>query len=168
MSPTPTKVKSWVHTAAGYPHTLKLSETEVSSAPSPGHILIQIRAAALNPADIQLMNVHLNSLPYLNGPKVAGRDFSGTILAAGEGTDFEKGDEVFGISMALNGTGSLTEVADIDLKAGATFVKKPKTFSWAQAASLPLVYLTAQTVIERCRPYMKASTSSENKLVVLG
>ena len=163
-----TKVKSWVHTTAGYPETLKLAETELSPTPASGHILIQVRAAALNPVDIQLMNFPLYSLPYLNGPKTAGRDFAGVVLAAGEDTHFKKGEEVFGISMAMNGTGSLTELADIDLKAGATFIKKPRNLSWPQAASLPLVYLTARTVIERCRPYMKASTPWENKLVVLG
>ncbi|KAJ9606168.1 hypothetical protein H2200_009129 [Cladophialophora chaetospira] len=168
MSQSLTKVKSWVHTIAGYPQTLKLSEIEIPPAPAPGHILIQLRAAALNPVDIQLMNIPLNSLPYLNGPKVAGRDFAGTILAAGEDTGFEKGDEVFGISMAINGTGSLTEVADIDLRAGAMFIKKPRSLSWTQAASLPLVYLTARTTVEKCKPYMKASAPSDNKLVVLG
>ncbi|KIW94479.1 uncharacterized protein Z519_04455 [Cladophialophora bantiana CBS 173.52] len=167
MSKTTTRVKSWVYTTAGYPETLQLSDTEVPSVPAPGRILIRMHAAALNPVDIQLMNVPFNSLPHLNGPKVAGRDFAGTVLAAGQGAEFEKGDEVFGISMALNGTGSLTEVADIDLK-GACFVKKPQHLSWVQAASLPLVYLTARTIIERCRPFMKSSTPSENKLVVLG
>lgn len=168
MSQTTTKVKAWVHTTPSYPDTLKFSETDVSSSPAPTHILIQVRAAALNPVDIQLMNLPFNSLPYLNGPKVAGRDFAGTILAAGGETGFQKGDEVFGISTTPNGTGSLTEVADIDLKAGATFIKKPPNLTWAQAASLPLVYLTARTVIEKCKPYMTATTPSDNKLVILG
>lgn len=168
MSQTTTKVKSWVHTTCGYPESLKLSETDVTSVPLANHLLIQVHAAALNPVDIQLMNIPLNSLPFLNGPKVAGRDLAGTVLAAGDGTGFEKGDEIFGISMAMNGTGSLTEVADIDVSAGSAFIKKPKNFSWTQAASLPLVYLTARTVIEKCKPFMKASTPSENKLVVLG
>jgi reticulon-4-interacting protein 1, mitochondrial len=168
MAQNSAKVKSWVHTAAGYPQTLEFREIDVPAAPAPGHILIQLRAAALNPVDIQFMNIPLNSLPYLNGPKIPGRDFAGTVLAGGEGTDFKKGDNIFGISMAFNGTGSLTEVADIDLKAGATFIRKPGTMSWVQAASLPLVYLTARTMIEKFKPGMKASDPSENKLVILG
>ena len=141
----------------------------MASTPAPGHILIRLRAAALNPVDIQLMNLPFNSLPYCDGPKLPGRDFAGTVLAAGEGTDFEKGDEVFGITLAYSQTGSLTEVADVNLKAGATtFVKKPHNLSWTQAASLPLVYLTAQTIIEKCKPFMTAATPSDNKFVVLG
>jgi len=167
MSAT-TTVKSWVYTTPTYPDTLTLSSTNVPSTPAPGHLLVQIHAAALNPVDIQLMNVPLNSLPYLNGPKIPGRDFAGTVLAAGSGTEFEKGDEVMGIALALNGMGSLTEVADIDVNNQACIIKKPANLSWTQAASLPLVYLTARTVIERCKPYMKSSSPSENKLVVLG
>jgi NADPH:quinone reductase-like Zn-dependent oxidoreductase len=128
-----------------------------------------VHAAALNPVDIQLMNFPLNSLPYLNGAKIPGRDFAGTVLAVGPETEsLQPGDEVLGLTMALNGTGTLTEVADIDTKNAACIVKKPENFSWAQAASLPLVYLTARTVIEKCQPFMKSATPSENKLAVLG
>lgn len=168
MSEKSTKVKSWVYTTPSYPHTLTLLDTHISSTPAPGHLLIQVHATALNPVDIQLMNVPFNSLPYLNGPKIPARDFSGTVLAAGDGTEFEKGDEVFGVSVTINGTGFLTEIADIDTTAGTAIIKKPTHLSWTQAASLPLVYLTARTTIEKCKPFMKSSTPSENKLVILG
>ncbi|KAI1622524.1 alcohol dehydrogenase [Exophiala viscosa] len=168
MSNNTTTVKSWVYTTPTFPDTLTLSSTKVPSTPTPGHLLVQIHAAALNPVDIQLMNVPLNSLPYLNGPKIPGRDFAGTVLATGSDTKFSKGDEVMGISMALNGSGSLTEAADIDVNNQACIIKKPANLSWTQAASLPLVYLTARTIVEKCKPYMKSNTPSENKLVVLG
>lgn len=167
MSDGTSKVKSWSYTKAGYPQTLTLSTTELPASPAPSALLIQVHAAALNPVDIQLMNFPLNSLPYLDGPKIPGRDFSGTVLVAGSETEFEKGDEIYGVSLSMNGTGSLTEVAHIDTK-GACIVKKPKNFSWQQAASLPLVYLTARMSIEKCKPFLKASTASENRLVVLG
>jgi len=167
MSNTTSQVKSWIHTKAGYPQSLSLSTTDVPAAPSPSALLIQVHAAALNPVDIQLMNFPLNSLPYLDGPKIPARDFSGTVLAAGSKTEFEKGDEIYGVSLAMNGTGALTEVAHIDTN-GACIVKKPKHLSWQQAASLPLVYLTARMSIEKCKPFLKAPTPSENRLVVLG
>lgn len=167
MSDTTSKVKSWTYTTAGYPQTLTLSTTDVPGIPEPSYLLIQVHSTALNPVDIQLMNIPFNSLPYLNGPKIAARDFSGTVLAAGSETEFEKGDEIYGLSMSMDGTGFLTEVAHINTK-GACIVKKPKHLSWQKAASLPLVYLTARTTIEKCKPFLKASTPSENKLVVLG
>ncbi|EXJ96127.1 hypothetical protein A1O1_01253 [Capronia coronata CBS 617.96] len=165
--PETTRVKSWIYSKPSYPDTLVLSTTDVPSTPSPGHILVQVQATSLNPVDIQLMNLPLHSLPYLNGPKVPTRDFAGTVLAAGQGTEFAKGDEVYGITVALDGTGFLTEVAHIDTKK-ACIIRKPKHLSWIQAASLPLVYLTARTVIEKCKPFMKSSIPSENKLAVLG
>ena len=161
------KVKSWTYTTAGYPQTLKLSETKIPATPAPGHVLVQIRATALNPVDIQLMNVPLNSLPGLNGPKIPARDFSGTILAAAPDTEWEKGDEVMGISMDVAGTGFLTDVSHLGAKASC-IIRKPSHMSWKQAASLPLVWLTARTTIEHCVPYMKSSNPAENKVAILG
>ena len=161
------KVRSWTYTTAGYPQTLKLSETEVPAVPEPHHVLIQIHATALNPVDVQLMNLPLNSIPGLNGIKIPSRDFSGTILAASPETEWKKGDEVMGISMNFSGAGFLTEVSHLDTRT-ACMIKKPDHMSWNQAASLPLVWLTARTSIERCVPYLKASTPAENKLAILG
>jgi reticulon-4-interacting protein 1, mitochondrial len=161
------KVQSWIYTTAGYPQTLKLSESTIPAAPAPHHILVQIHAASLNPCDIQMMNVPLMSLPALNGPKVPGRDFAGTVLVAAPDTEFKKGDEIMGISMNMLGTGFLTEVCHLDINS-ACIIRKPSHMSWNQAASLPLVWLTARTSIERCVPYMKSSNPAENKVAILG
>jgi reticulon-4-interacting protein 1, mitochondrial len=161
------KVKSWLYTTTGYPETLKLSESAVPAAPKPNHVLVQIQAAALNPVDIQMMNIPLNNIPGLNGPKVPGRDFAGTVIAADPETGFVEGDEVMGVSTDSDGSGSLTEVAHLNTQKAA-IIKKPSHMNWVQAASLPLVWLTARISIERCVPYMKASNPADNKLVVLG
>ena len=161
------KVKSWLYTTTAYPDTLKLGESTVAAAPKPDHVLIQVKACALNPVDIQLMNLPLNNIPGLNGPKIPARDFAGTILAAAEGTGFSKGDEVMGITIIPDGAGGLTEVAQINVLKSA-IIKKPAHMSWTQAASLPLVWLTARTSIERCIPYMTSPNAADNKLVVLG
>ncbi|KAI0017991.1 alcohol dehydrogenase [Xylariomycetidae sp. FL0641] len=162
------KVKSWIYTKAGYPETLQLEETEVPSAPGPHHLLVQTKAAALNPVDIQLMNVFLNSLPGLNKPKIAGRDFAGVVLAAGSETSgFSKGDEVMGVTMAMDGSGTLTEAAHLDLRSTCV-IKKPSHFTWTQAASLPLVWLTAYTSVEKCAPFLRKPAADENRVAVLG
>ena len=161
------KIRSWLYTTTPYPDSLKLGESTLPAAPTPNHVFVQVRAAALNPVDIQMMNLPLNNIPGLNGPKIPARDFSGTILAAADGTGFENGDEVMGISTASDGSGGLTEVAHLDISK-ACIVKKPPHMSWTQAASLPLVWLTARTSIERCLPYLKQSNPADNKLVVLG
>ncbi len=162
-----TKVKSWLYTTTAYPETLRLGKSTVPASPKPDHVFVQIRASSLNPVDIQLMNLPLNNLPTLNSPKIPARDFSGTILAAADGTCFSKGDEVMGITLTPDGAGGLTEVAQINA-AKSCIIKKPSHMSWTQAASLPLVWLTARTSVERCVPYMKEPNPADNKLVVLG
>ncbi|KAI8628520.1 alcohol dehydrogenase [Xylariaceae sp. FL1651] len=160
-------VKAWTYTTPAYPGTLKQTSLSVPAVPAPNHLLVKIEASALNPVDIQLMNVPTNSLPGLWNPKVAGRDFAGIVLAAAPETGFSKGDEVMGLHMGLDGTGTLAEAAHINMKS-ACVVKKPAHMSWTQAASLPLVWLTAYTSIERCVPFMKKAQPAENKLAVLG
>lgn len=162
-----TKVKTWVYTNAGYPQTLELRETDLPAQPAPHHILLQVKAAALNPVDIQLMNVPFNSVPGLNSPKIPARDVSGVVLAAAPDSGFQKGDEVMGISMNFAGTGFLTEVSHVDTSS-ACIIKKPTSTNWEQAASLPLVWLTARTSIEKCVPFLKKANALENRLVVLG
>ncbi|KAM0807584.1 putative Chaperonin 10-like protein [Seiridium cardinale] len=158
-------VKSWVYTHAGYPETLQLQDTEVPSKPSPNHLLLRVKAAALNPVDVQMMNLPINSIPGLNRPKIVGKDFAGIVLDAAPDTGFSSGDEVMGVTMALNGSGSLTEVAHVDTR-GSAIVKKPENMSWNEAASLPLVWLTAYSAVEKCAPFLE--TSSKKKIAILG
>lgn len=166
---TDTKVKSWTHTTTPYPDTLKLTDTPVPVQPAPYHVLVKIRAASINPVDIQLMNLPIFNLPYMNGTKLLARDFSGEVLAvAPEVEDFQKGDEVCGIIPDFSGVaGGLTEVSHFDLRK-ACMIKKPTHLSHTQAASLPLVFLTARTSIDRVSDVMTHSPASANKLVVLG
>lgn len=166
---TDTKVKSWTHTVTPYPDTLKLTDTTVPAQPAPHHVLIKVHAASINPVDIQLMNLPLFNLPYMNGVKLLARDFSGEVLATSpEVTDFQKGDEVCGIIPDFfGGAGGLTEVSHFDLRK-ACMIKKPAHLSHAQAASLPLAFLTARTSIDRVTGVMTNPSASANKLVVLG
>ena len=115
------------------------------------------------------MNLPLFNLPYQNGPKLLARDFSGEVLAISpEIKDFQKGDAVCGIIPDFAGkAGALTEVSYFDVRK-ACVIRKPAHFSHAQAASLPLVFLTARTSIEHVTGVMTAAPASANKLVVLG
>ena len=102
-----------------------------------------------------------------NGEKTICSDFSGTVLQGGEGSGFSEGDEVFGVNMMpiRPCAGTLSEIAHIDLKL-ACVVKKPKDWSFTQAAGFGCVFLTAQTTIDRVKDYVEPSTSK--RLVVLG
>lgn len=160
-----TTIKAWVYTHAGYPDTLQFQDIQAPPQPAPGHILVQVKAAALNPVDVQMMNLPINSIPGLNGPKIVGKDFAGIILGAAPGTGFNRGDEVMGLTMALDGSGTLSEAAHIDVNRSVV-IKKPQGLSWNEAASLPLVWLTAYTAIEKCAPFLP--DPSKGKIAILG
>lgn len=160
-------VKSWVYTTTSFPETLRLTNTQIPAKPEAHHLLVKIHVSSINPVDIQLMNLPLANLPFLNGEKLLARDFSGTVLATSpEVLDFRVGDEVCGILPDFSGkTGTLTEVSYFDVRK-ACMMKKPQNLSHVQAASLPLVFLTARTSIAHVEPEVNAQ--AEKKLVVLG
>jgi NADPH:quinone reductase-like Zn-dependent oxidoreductase len=155
--------KAWIYTHPSYPTCLQSSTFPLPDQLSDTEIQVRIKSAALNPVDIQLMNVPIWNLPYMGFPKGIGKDFSGTILKAGQDSGFSQGDEVFGLFMSQS-RGTLTEVAVMDVKASVV-LKKPKDWSWNQAAALPLVWLTARTCIARVEPYIGPNNK---KIAILG
>lgn len=148
--------KAWTYTTPGYPECLSLTEQPLPEQLKPTEIQVRIKTAALNPVDIQLMNVPLWSLPYLNNPKGVGCDFSGVVLKSGPSSGFQEGDEVFGLHMSQGKPGTVAEVLVVDASA-MPVLKKPKDWSWDQAAAVPLVWLTARTCIACVEPWMKDS-----------
>jgi NADPH:quinone reductase-like Zn-dependent oxidoreductase len=157
--------------AGGYPSTLRLSSITPPSKNEvkPNHILVRIHAAALNPVDIQIMNLPFWSipLPMFTAEKTICSDFSGTVIQGGEGSGFSEGDEVFGVNMKPFNpcSGTLSEIAHIDL-GSACVIKKPKDWSFSEAAVFGCVFLTARTSIQRVESYVDSSTSK--RVVVLG
>lgn len=182
----PAIIRAWVYTTGGYPSCVRQT---LLPAPSiqptigsgggivgPTTLLIRVRAAALNPVDIQLMNLPvLWSLPYLSGAeKGIGADFAGTVVAAGrEAAGFAAGDEVFGLHFAPfagggSAAGTLKEVVAVDVRS-AVVLKKPREWTWGQAAALPLVWLTARTCVGRCEGFVGGGNGTATGTVaVLG
>ncbi|STX41258.1 Quinone oxidoreductase (NADPH:quinone reductase) [Legionella donaldsonii] len=107
----------------------------------PGHVLIKVVATSVNPLDYKMRKGYFPDL-VKSFPMVLHGDVAGIIEEVGEGvTDFSVGDEVYGcVGGLLDMGGGLAEyvLADADLIA-----LKPKTLSLIEAASLPLVSLTA-------------------------
>lgn len=159
---TSTQIRAWTYTHSGYPSTLNLST--IPTPPSPHHLLIRIHACALNPVDIQLMNLSLWSAPKMSFPKTPGADFSGTVLSAGDSCTYSPGDQIMGFSLGKSTSGFLAEMVDLN-EDHACIVRKPEAWSWVQAASLPLVWLTARTCVEMCGGYVEGGN---RRVVVLG
>lgn len=169
-STIPSEVQAWTYTA-NYPDSLKLSKTPLPKTAANGHVLVKIAACALNPVDIQTMNMPNWSYPsFLGGDmreKGTVMDFSGTVISTGASDKFKEGDEIFGMALVpyAPAGGSLAQVAHFNL-ATTPCVKKPANWSFEQAAAISLVWLTAKACIENVAPWVEKS--SEKKLAVLG
>ncbi|MFE6594722.1 NADP-dependent oxidoreductase [Streptomyces sp. NPDC057781] len=112
-------------------------------------VLVEIRAASVNPLDIKLRDGAFKAfLPY-RLPLVLGNDFAGKVVRVGPSvTRFAVGDEVYA-RPDKDRIGTFAEhlaVHQDDL------APKPDSLTMTEAASLPLVALTAwQALVERAR-----------------
>lgn len=78
------------------PGKLVLSEVEVP-APGPGEILIRVEAATTCGTDLK---AYLRGHPQIPMPGIFGHEYSGTVVASGEGAPFEPGTPVMGVHSA--------------------------------------------------------------------
>lgn len=105
-------------------------ETRPVPRPGPGEVLVRVRAAGVNPVDWKAAVRRLGMVP--------GTDVSGTIDSLGEGvTGWKVGEPVLGFARQ---SGSYAEYAIVPVDALA---RKPKSFSYEQAAGMPIAAETA-------------------------
>ncbi|KXT03504.1 hypothetical protein AC578_1648 [Pseudocercospora eumusae] len=163
MTSNTVRVRAWTFTN-GYPSTLKLSSLPVPKTPSSQkNLLVKVHACALNPVDIQKMNLPTNS--HDRSEKACVMDFCGTVVAAGSetGTGFDVGDEILGLTLS---GGVLQEMTELD--AGMMVaVRKPAAWSWEKAAGVSLVWLTAKASIEAVAPWVEGK-GRRKRVAVLG
>lgn len=94
-------------------------------------------------------------------------DFSGKIILSGSEVPFSPGDEIFGMTLApyQPARGALAEYAVFDTKT-CPAAKKPKEWTFEEAAGVSLVYLTAKACIEQIRRWVEKS--STKRIAILG
>jgi NADPH2:quinone reductase len=106
--------------------------------PGPTDLLIEVRAAALNPIDYKVRRGALAKGRTM--PIILGFDVSGVVRATGaEVKGFRPGDEVYG-SPSLVRNGSNAEFVCMDARTASL---KPESLGHLEAAALPLVTITA-------------------------
>lgn len=135
-------MKAIVQERFGPPDTLQFVDADTPAVGS-GDVLLQVRAAALNPYDWHILRgdpriARLMSGVGLTKPKarIAGVDVAGRVEAVGtEVRGIRIGDEVFGFAR-----GSFAEYAAAD---AARLAPKPAGLSFEQAAALPMAAVTA-------------------------
>ena len=109
---------------------------------SAGQVLVKISASSVNTVDTMIKNMGKDLALSPDLPALLGMDFAGTIEAVGDGVEnFAIGDEVYGCAGGLPGLpGSLADYIAADSR---LIARKPKNLSMKEAASLPLVAITA-------------------------
>lgn len=109
--------------------------------PGPSQVVLEMRYAALNPADAFLAAAQYPAKPKL--PHILGRDGVGDVVAmGGEVKDVKLGDTV-GILRGDTGVeawGTLAEKTAVD---SAHIIPIPRAWSLEETAGAPLVFLTA-------------------------
>jgi NADPH:quinone reductase-like Zn-dependent oxidoreductase len=109
-----------------------------ASVPEPGagEVLVEVRAAAVNPSDVKAA---LGMMPYAVFPRTPGRDFAGVVVA---GASAWLGREVFGTSGDLGIRRDGSHATHLLVEADAV-VAKPDGVSLVAAAGIGVPFVTA-------------------------
>lgn len=113
----------------------------------PASVLIEVRAAGVNPVDWKLVGGHLDPVMPTQFPVTPGWDVAGVVVGLGFDTpEFSIGDEVVAYARKdVLGGGTFAEKVAVPVRAVA---RKPKSLIWEQAGGLPLAGGTALRTLE--------------------
>jgi NADPH2:quinone reductase len=141
------KIKSVVTTTLGGPEVLKLQDVELQWPRGPHDVLVELQAAALNPADVFFRQ--LGGYLASDQPFVLGHDGMGVVKAAGAAvTSVQAGDRVCFCNGGIGGDmGTYAEAAVVR---EWQLAKVPIGVDELTAAALPLVAITCwESIYER-------------------
>ncbi|MFE7603833.1 NADP-dependent oxidoreductase [Brachybacterium paraconglomeratum] len=140
-------MKAITYSTYGGPDVLALTELEDPKV-GPGEILLDVRAAGVNPVDWKVMSGGLDPLMTTIFPVIPGWDVAGVVAAVGlDVPEFSVGDEVMAYARKdWIQAGSFAEKMTVPVRAAA---HKPASLSFEQAAALPLSGLTAYQSLHR-------------------
>lgn len=112
-------------------------------------VLVAIHAASLNPLDAKIRDGEFKLILPYRLPLILGNDVAGVVVRVGPKVrGFKSGDEVYA-RPNQDRIGTFAELIAMDQ---ADVALKPRNLSMAEAASIPLVGLTAwQVLIERAK-----------------
>ena len=125
--------------------------------PGPGQVLVQVKAASINPGEAKIREGLLAARWPATFPSGQGSDLAGVVAAAGPGvTAFRPGDEVLGWTdtRASQAEYAVTEATDL--------TPKPDGVSWPAAGSLYVAGATSYGAIHA------VTLTEDDTLVVAG
>src|SRR5438876_11913315 len=123
-------------------------EVESPSTPMADRVRVRVHAAGLNRADI-LQRLGRYPAPPGYPQDIPGLEFAGEVVEVGdEARAWKVGDRVFGIT----GGGAQAEFVTVP---ESTLAEIPPNLDWAEAASIPEVFMTAHDALfTQCRLQM--------------
>ncbi len=123
----------------GDPEVFRIEDVEEPTV-GPKEVLVDIRASSVNPIDYKIRGGGQRSVVWLSMPSKLGLDLSGVVTQVGEKvTHFAVGDEVYA-SPSHRRIGTYAERIAVR---ESELAHKPKNLTHEEAASIPLVGLTA-------------------------
>ncbi|WP_209372155.1 NADP-dependent oxidoreductase [Brevibacterium renqingii] len=113
----------------------------------PASVLIEVKAAGVNPVDWKLVGGHLDAFMPVQFPVTPGWDVAGVVVGLGFDTpEFSIGDEVIAYARKdVLSSGTFAEKVAVPVRSVAP---KPKSLSWEEAGGLPLAGGTALRTLE--------------------
>jgi NADPH:quinone reductase-like Zn-dependent oxidoreductase len=136
---------------AGNPASLALPIERRMLSRAANEVLIEVKAAAVNPSDVKAAT---GLMPYAVVPRTPGRDYVGIVI---DGPAGSVGREVFGSSGDLGIRRDGTHASHLVIEADAV-VEKPKSVSWEEAAGIGVPFLTAMEGFRRAGMPAKGET----------
>jgi len=119
-------------------------------------VLIEIKAAAVNPSDVKAAT---GLMPYAVFPRTPGRDYAGIVI---DGPPGWIGREVFGSSGDLGIRRDGSHATHLAVEADAV-VEKPADLSWDEAAGIGVPFVTAMEGLRRA-----GMPNKDETLLVMG
>ncbi|HEY2523283.1 MAG TPA: FAD-binding protein, partial [Streptosporangiaceae bacterium] len=121
----------------GGPEVLYVADVPTPE-PGPGEVLVEVRAAAINPGEAAIRSGAADPQSTGTFPSGEGSDLAGVVVATGpDVTAFQLGDEVLGYSWTRSSHATHAAVPVTQL------IRKPAGMSWEVAGALYVVGVTA-------------------------
>jgi putative PIG3 family NAD(P)H quinone oxidoreductase len=133
--------------------TENLEHREVADPPAPkdSEVLVRVRAAGLNRADL-LQRRGLYPPPAGYSPNIPGLEFAGEVAAIGNSVEgLKTGDRVFGITAG-------EAQAELHLIDSSLVTKIPDNLNFVEAAAIPEAFITAHDAIRTQAGLKKGET----------
>ncbi len=129
----------WIENFGGV-ENLEIRDVENPPAPKGTEILVRVKAAGINRADILQRRGHYPP-PAGVSPNIPGLEFAGEIAEKGsEVSKFKTGERVFGITAGV-------AQAEFLLTDEALVAKIPERFKFTEAAAIPEAFITANDAL---------------------